>query len=707
MVKESNVDVLIIGAGPAGLMAANWFSRTGTNYRIIDKRSAKVFAGQADGLQCRTLEVLQSFGFGDRALKEANHMLEISFWEPDHNGNLYRSERLADSIPGISRFQQVVLHQGRIEAWFLDAMRKWSGGRAKVERPILPLILDIDESKVEHDSAYPVSVLLKNLPEDSSVPEQFGSKVSNGLFRQFDGDQEQYYRDIGVNSNDESLELVHAKYVMGCDGAHSWVRKQLGINMEGESTDFVWGVLDCVPITNFPDIRNRCAIHSADSGSIMVIPRENGLVRLYIQLRETPRDPNTKSNNEMGGEVAELKAQIKGRVDRSKITPEIILENARKIMTPYELDITDVKWYTAYQIGQRVSPAFHKFNRVFISGDACHTHSPKAGQGMNVSMMDAYNLGWKLAYVTKGLAKRDILGTYEDERLKVARDLIAFDHKFSRLFSGKPALLGASTSEGVSLKEFQAVFEKGNEFASGTIVDYCDSLIVDKRSGELVQTSDEDVTLTISPLAKNILIGRRFDAAKVVNQTDAHPWYITDRMLSDGRWRIVNFAGDFKNSESLNKTLHWLGDYLASDKSFIKKYTPPGAKGDSVIEVITVHASKRIEVEWEDFPLAFRPRDSIGRMDYWKIYADDDSYHEGHGHAYEKYGIDPKVGAVVVLRPDSYVAQVVPLGGDGVKEIEEFFSKFMIEQTKPVTAFVDEIESYGADSYGRPLLAVS
>ncbi|KAK9342112.1 FAD binding domain-containing protein [Lipomyces starkeyi] len=704
MVKESNIDVLIIGAGPAGLMAANWFARTGTSYRIIDKRGSKVFAGQADGLQSRTLEVFQSFGFGDRALKEANHMLEISFWEPDAEGKLYRSARLADSIPGISRFQQVVLHQGRIESWFLDAIRKWSGGRGKVERPILPLKLDIDVSKVDDADAYPVSVLLKTLKEDDAVPEQFGSKIANGLFRSFEGDQEKYYQNLS-DDDSESLEVVHAKYVLGCDGAHSWVRKQLGIEMEGESTDYVWGVLDSVPITDFPDIRNRCAIHSADSGSIMIIPREGGLVRLYIQLRETPRDPGTKADSEMAKN--ESKGSEKGRVDRSRITPEIILENARKILHPYKLDITDVKWYTAYQIGQRVSPAFHKFNRVFISGDACHTHSPKAGQGMNVSMMDTFNLAWKVAYVVKGLASRDILSTYESERINVAQDLIAFDHKFSRLFSGKPALPGASSSEGVRLDEFHAFFEKGNEFASGTIVDYESSPLVDKSSGKPIpHPTDNEVTLTVSPLAKNILIGRRFDTAKVVSQSDAHPWYLTDRMLSDGRWRIVNFTGDFMKVAKLNQKLLWLGEYLAGDSSFIRTYTPPGAKVDSVIEVLTVHASRRVDTEWDDFPLAFRPRDCAGRMDYWKIYADDESYHEGHGHAYEKYGIDPEVGAYVVVRPDGYVSMVEPLGEEGIQNIAEFFGQFMLTQSTPTRTMFDEIETYGADSYGRPLLAV-
>ncbi len=87
--------------------------------------------------------------------------------------------------------------------------------------------------------------------------------------------------------------------------------------MEGEQTDFIWGVLDIIPITDLTDIRMRCAIHSAESGSVMVIPRENKLVRLYIQLTEV----------NSGGQ----------QVDRSQITPEIILKAAQKILSPYKL----------------------------------------------------------------------------------------------------------------------------------------------------------------------------------------------------------------------------------------------------------------------------------------------------------------------------------------------------------------------------------
>lgn len=78
-------------------------------------------------------------------------------------------------------------------------------------------------------------------------------------------------------------------------------------------------------------------------------------------------------------------------------------------------------------------------NRVFLAGDAVHTHSPKAGQGMNISMQDCYNLGWKLGLVVKGIAQPSILDTYQSERRRVAQDLIAFDQRFAKLFSGRPA----------------------------------------------------------------------------------------------------------------------------------------------------------------------------------------------------------------------------------------------------------------------------
>ncbi|ANB11884.1 hypothetical protein AWJ20_109 [Sugiyamaella lignohabitans] len=687
IVKESKVDVLIIGAGPAGHMAATWFARTGVNARIIDKRSASQFVGQADGLQSRTLEIFQSFGFADRAIKESNHMLEICFWQPgeDASKGIERSGRIPDSTIGLSRFQQAVIHQGRVEGWMRDSWRKWSDNSLVLERPVQATELVIDTSIPASDiESYPVTVTVEHLKDEQAVAEQFGSKVSNGLFRQFGGDGDK-------NAKGET-EIIHAKYVVGTDGAHSWVRRNLGISMVGESTDYIWGVLDGIPVTDFPDIRCRCAIHSAEHGSIMVIPREHNMIRLYIQLQKTPQASDSSS----------------GRIDRSKITPELILENANKILFPYTIDMVDIKWFTAYQIGQRVATEFQKNGRVFLAGDATHTHSPKAGQGMNISMADTYNLAWKIAHIVKGVADPAILDTYESERKTIAQNLIDFDAKLSKLFSGRPAVPGIETP-GVDLAEFHKVFEKGNEFASGTTVDYDGSILIDKATNELTETKrryDED-NITTNPLATNCPIGRRLDTAQVVVQSDSKPVELADVCLSDGRWRVLYFAGDIKSNASLKNFMVKFGEYLEASDNFVKKYTPATASLYSVIDILLVHASSRTACEWNDFPSAFRPRDHKGRMDYLKIYADDTSYHQGHGHAYKKYGIDTSFGALLVVRPDGYLAKVEPLNQDGINSIEEFFAKFMIPQKvslsnhEPIILEREEKEWYGSESYAR------
>lgn len=138
---------------------------------------------------------------------------------------------------------------------------------------------------------------------------------------------------------------------------------------------YIWGVVDIVPKTNFPDIRNKTAIHS-NNGSCMIVPREGDLVRLYLQLTDKKfLDPAT------------------GRVDKDKVSPEKLMEVAQKTFFPYTIEAVSFDTWTLYVIGQRVASKFSVNDRIFIMGDACHTHSPKAGQGMNASINDAHNLG--------------------------------------------------------------------------------------------------------------------------------------------------------------------------------------------------------------------------------------------------------------------------------------------------------------------------
>ncbi|TRX90632.1 hypothetical protein FHL15_008407 [Xylaria flabelliformis] len=624
LTKPSEVDVLIVGAGPAGLMLSLWLSRLGIVARIVDKRTDKVFSGQADGFQARTLEILDSFGIGERIWKEANRMFEVSFWNPSPDGRIQCNSRAPDNLVGLSRFTEAVLHQGRMEGFFLDAIAAsyphpaTPDHQVEVERMVVPTSLSIDEEKVEDDDAYPLSVTLRHLSEAEAMPTQRLSNLSDGLFRSnLTKDDAAYSIENSNGWGDEREEIVKAKYVVGCDGAHSWTRKILGkdFEMHGEMTDFIWGVLDIVPITDFP--------------------------KLYL------------------------------------------------------LKSTSVRW-TAYQIGQRVGDKFSKSDRVFLAGDAVHTHSPKAGQGMNVSMQDAYNLGWKIGLVCKKIMHRKILSTYELERKQIAKELIAFDHKFSRLFSGRPAK-DIMDETGVSMEEFSKAFNMSHMFTSGIGVDYKPSALVAKPPERRVikshteveadQIAVHDQAQSTLCLATNCKPGMRFPSFQVVAQSDARPWQLHHKMPSDGRFRLVVFSGDI--SKPTRQTLvNGLGAWLSTD--VLPRYPRielcPGSDPHggttkfksschpSVIDVLLIHTAKRADIEiLRDLHDVYHPFDTKLGWDYGKVLVDEESYHNGHGRAYEGYGVDPGEGALVIVRPDGYTGLVTCVEEEGWKEVGKWF----------------------------------
>lgn len=310
---------------------------------------------------------------------------------------------------------------------------------------------------------------------------------------------------------------------------------------------------------------------------------------------------------------------------------------------------------------------------------------------MNVSMQDAYNLGWKVALAAKKVAPRSILKTYQSERRRVAQDLIEFDHRFSRLFSGRPAT-DVMDEEGISMAEFKDAFVKGNMFASGLSVDYGPSNLVVKPGDALKQADgdkvvtppgvevSEDTFAKKQGLATGLPVGMRFNSFKVLNQACARPWHFQERLKADGRFRVVLFAGkivDPAQKERVDK----FAAALDAPGSFLRRATPEGAKIDSVIEVLTIHSSKRTDTELlRDFPDILHPFDSQTGWDYDKVYVDDESYHEGFGDAYKNYGVDPAKGAVVAVRPDQYVGWVGELEDFG--DLEKYFEGCLVLKPK-------------------------
>jgi phenol 2-monooxygenase (NADPH) len=605
------VDVLIVGCGPAGLtLAAQLAAFPDIKTCIVEQKPGRLLVGQADGIACRTMEMFHAYGFSERVLKESYWVNETSFWKPgDANSqNIVRSGWVQDVEDGLSEFPHVILNQARVHDCFLDVMRH---GPAKLEPHYARRLLDLEVDPVARFEDHAVTVRLERID-----PQHEGQ-----------------------------VETVRARYVVGCDGARSSVRKAIGRELHGDSANHAWGVMDVLVVTDFPDIRYKTLIQSAADGSVLIIPREGGyLVRIYVEL---------------------AKLEVGERVANRNITSDDVIAKARRILSPYALEVKEIAWWSVYEIGQRLTDKFDdvpedevatRIPRVFIAGDACHTHSPKAGQGMNVSMQDAFNLGWKLASVLRGRCAPHLLHSYSAERQAVAKELIDFDREWAAILAS-----GKGGGEGFDPAETQRYFVQHGRYTAGTATHYRPSILTgDARHQHL---------------AEGLPIGKRFHSASVIRLADAKPVHLGHIAEADGRWRIYAFAGSGDPTSSTS-AIRALCDFLADGRdSPVRRYTPDGADIDSVIDVRAVFQQAHRGLAIEAMPAFLLPRKGrYDLCDYEKMFCPD--LKAGHD-IFVIRGIDRDAGCMVVVRPDQYVAHLLPLNAHG--ELAAFFDGFMVQ----------------------------
>jgi phenol 2-monooxygenase len=606
------VDVLIIGCGPTGLTLATQLAAfPDITTAIVDQKAGPLQLGQADGIACRTMEMFEAFGFADRVLREAYFVNETAFWKPKetNRSEIIRGGRIQDVEDGLSEMPHVILNQARVHDFYLDVMRN---SAARLEPHYQRQFLDLAVAAGDAASTPPVTVRLERID-----PRHKGQ-----------------------------VEIVKAKFVVGCDGARSAVRKTSGRELVGDSANQAWGVMDVLAVTDFPDVRLKCLIQSAE-GSALIIPREGGyLFRIYIELGKLKADERVSSLN---------------------VTSERLVSAARRILHPYALDVKEVAWWSVYEIGQRLCDRFDDLHegedrtpRIFIAGDACHTHSPKAGQGMNMSMQDTFNLGWKLAAVLRGRSAPRVLMTYSQERQTIAKDLIDFDRMFAKMISAPPRDPANPTSEGVDPAELQQQFAKQGRFTAGVVTQYRPSIVIGEP--------------TCQHLAAGFPIGARFHSAPVVRLADAKPIQLGHTVKADGRWRLFAFAAADDPADPSSR-LCALCRFLEEDAdSPVRKYTREGEDIDSVIDVRAVLQQGHRDLALEAMPAFLLPRKGrYGLRDYEKLFCPD--LKSGHD-IFDMRGLDRAGGCTVIVRPDQYVAHVLPL--DGFRELAAFFGGFML-----------------------------
>ncbi|PSN64160.1 putative phenol 2-monooxygenase [Corynespora cassiicola Philippines] len=621
---DSTTDVLIIGAGPSGLTAALWMARLGVNARVIDAQPTKWFRGKADSLQIRSMEILASFGIVDPILETGAPMFETNYWGDDGKGGIKRMMRAPEWYPELGRFYQTNVVQGDLERTLMDGMKRFNN--LEVERGVQATEIKLDDSSADDPEAYPITVTVKHLTEAEMAEATDDHKGSIPKPGDFNWDpRDEPYRIRRPSGKEGTTEIIRAKYLIGTDGPRSIVRKSIGANSATAPREPGGVALDFVAETNFPDILTR-SIVVRDGRFFMILPREKGLIRI-------------------GFTVDELK-------DRDSLKLEEMLATIQKGFYPYEVKLKKVDWFGVFKSFQRMATKLSEKERIFLAGDALHTHSPKAGIGMNFSLQDTYDLGWKIAHVVKGLAKRKILQSYAEERGLICRQLVEFDRNFS------PTMVNNG-----ALKTSHDAFVKSLPFVSCTGIEYEDGTLVAK-------------SISKQHLAPKALVGRRLLTKWVRGHISGMPVDLERRLTSDGRYKLLVFAGDVADANSLER-VRKLSQVLEQPTSFLQRTARNGFQREDFFDILTIHTSSRDGIEVSDLPQFLVQIVSKGlRVD--QVFIDNpESNGFMRSDAYEGYGIDRLSGCIILLRPDRHIMYIGELE-DGNK-VEELMSGILAE----------------------------
>lgn len=347
--SDANCQVLVIGAGPTGLVLAAQLLARGVRTRIIDKAAGPDSLSRAVGIHARVLELLDTMGLAETFVAHGHQ---------------------------VRRFR---MYAGRRNLINLDMGR--NGSR-------YGFILHLPQNETER--------LLRARVEELGGTVEQGEELARLCAHGPVVDVT--LRDVAGRESE-----LRADFVVGCDGAHSRVRHELGLSFEGQPYPHDWLLAD-VLLDGMDRNDQTRAFYRPDGLPLVCLPMGGHRWRLVM--------PNA-------GERA-------GRAPSFDEIQDIVAQRA-----PWPLQVSDPGWLACFRCQLRSTTTYRR-GRVLLAGDAAHIHSPAGGQGMNTGMMDATNLAWKLALVAGGAAE-GLLDTYGQERVPVASDVLGFTDKMIRL----------------------------------------------------------------------------------------------------------------------------------------------------------------------------------------------------------------------------------------------------------------------------------
>jgi 2-polyprenyl-6-methoxyphenol hydroxylase-like FAD-dependent oxidoreductase len=351
-------DVLISGAGPTGLMLACLLAREGISFRIFDRAEGRAKESRALGVWPKSMELFQSIGLIDRVMREGRSV---------HCASIYLNGRNLANInfSGIGRddtpFPYIFMLAQSASEGILEAALNDAGVRVEWRTTLRGFNID-------------------------------GGKIKAQLKQDGGGE-----------------EAVETRYLVGCDGASSEVRKLLNLRFKGGTYDAEFMLADARVAWDLP--QDRVQIFLSNRGIGMFFPMKGGEVARVITLNED-RKPEDQPQQQPPLALPEIEKNFKDAVK-------------------HELTIENATWLSRYRVHHR-SVERMRVGPVFLAGDAAHIHSPAGGQGMNTGLQDAGNLAWKVAAVIKGKAPEDLLDTYNTERWPVGQKILHFS---DRIFS--------------------------------------------------------------------------------------------------------------------------------------------------------------------------------------------------------------------------------------------------------------------------------